>query len=96
MCKVITTLGHKMADKTPSECTRLRRQALTDHAAEKGIPLEEAMAMLDSNFASEPHSCGPESSISEDLKQRHTKAGLGVAAKMLVGLQWRDPDVSET
>jgi hypothetical protein len=54
------------------------------------------MAMLDSDFASEPHSCGPESSISEDLKQRHTKAGLGVAAKMLVGLQWRDPDVSET
>jgi hypothetical protein len=51
--------------------------------------------MLDSNFASKPHSCGPELTISEDLKQCHTKASLGTAAKMSIGLEWRDPNVSE-
>jgi hypothetical protein len=62
---------------------------------EKDILLTEAIAMVDSDFASEPHSCGHKSEMSEDMKHWHTRAGLGVAAKMSIGLEWRDPDVSE-
>jgi hypothetical protein len=51
--------------------------------------------MVDSDFASEPHSCGHKSEMSEDLKHQHTRAGLGVATKISIRLEWRDPDMSD-
>ena len=60
-----------------------------------GIPLEEAMAMIDSDYASKPQSCGDETEKAPDTADRHKKSGLGVGTKKVVGVEWRSPDVSK-
>ena len=53
------------------------------------------MAMLDTDYASEPHTCAEDADLSEDTKERRMKTGLGYKAKKTVGYQWRSPDVSD-
>jgi hypothetical protein len=60
-----------------------------------GIPLKDAIAMLDTDYASEPQTCGSDTDISDSTTDRRMKAGLGQTAKKVVGLEWRSPDVSE-
>jgi hypothetical protein len=60
-----------------------------------GIPLKDGMAMLDTDYASEAHSCGSDTDLSDGATDRRVKAGLGQMAKKVVGYEWRSPDVSE-
>jgi hypothetical protein len=71
-----------------------------------GIPLDEAMAALDTDYASEAYTCASDDETSRELGDnqdercngemaaRREKSGLGVTAKMVVGPVWRNPDVS--
>jgi hypothetical protein len=52
------------------------------------------MAMLNTDFATEPQTCGEDPSLPEELRGRRAKAGLASTAKQAVGLEWRSPDVS--
>ncbi len=60
-----------------------------------GIPLKDAMAMLDMDYASEAHTCGSDTDMSNSIMERHVKAGLGQMAKKVIGYDWRSPNVSE-
>lgn len=59
------------------------------------IPLNDAMAMLDTDYASEAQTCGSDTDASESMVDRRKNAGLGQTAKKVVGFEWRSPDVSE-
>jgi len=52
------------------------------------------MATIDTDFASEPQTCDED--VSDDVKERQAKAGVGKKGKMVVGLEWRSPDVRNT
>lgn len=64
------------------------------------------MAALDTDYASEAYTCvsddessqeggeDQEDGLNAEMARRREKAGLGVAAKMVVGPVWRNPDVS--
>ena len=54
-----------------------------------GIPLKDAIAMLDTDYASEAQTCGSDTDVSVSTMDRHTKAGLGQTAKKVVGFEWR-------
>jgi hypothetical protein len=60
-----------------------------------GIPLKEAIAMLDTDYASEAQTCGSDTDVLDSTTERRVKAGVGQTAKKVVGLEWRSPDVSE-
>ena len=60
-----------------------------------GIPLKDAMAMLDTDYASEARTCGSDTDVSDSTVNRCVKAGLRQTAKKVVGFEWRSPDVSE-
>jgi hypothetical protein len=51
------------------------------------------MAMLDTDFATEPHTCNEDANLSEELQGRQAKAGLGNTAKQAIGLEWRSVTV---
>jgi hypothetical protein len=74
-----------------------QRQAAIEHCAEKGIPIDEGVGVVDTDFASEPHSniSDSDSNFWEDLEGRRVKAGVAVKAWVNLGLAWRSPDVSE-
>jgi len=74
--------------------TNTRRQAAKEFCEDKGIPLEDAMAMLDTDYASEARTCGTDTDT-DGIADRRLKAGLDQTAKKVVGLEWRSPDVSE-
>ena len=71
------------------------RQGVKDVCEDMGIPLEDAMAMLDTDYASEAWTCGSDTDISESTVDRRVKAGLGQMVKKVVGFEWRSPNVSE-
>ena len=85
---------------------RIWRQAAKEYCAEKDIPLDEAMVVLDMDFASEPCTCVSDNEgldgtgenlnnrVGGNLARRQQKAGLGDAAKMVVDPAWRSLDVS--
>jgi hypothetical protein len=75
--------------------TKIRRQAAKDFCEDIGISLNDAMAMLDTDYASEPQTCESDTELSEDTVDRRMKSGLGQVAKKAVGFEWRSPDVSE-
>lgn len=79
----------------PLQRTNTRRQAARDFCEGTGIPLSDAMAMLDTDYASEAQTCGLDTDISDSTVDRRVKAGLGQAAKKVVGFEWRSPDVSK-
>ena len=60
------------------------------------------MATLDTDYASEPQTCASDSESSSgaedisEMAERRKKAGLGVSAKMAIGLVWRNPNVSKS
>ena len=60
-----------------------------------GIPIQEAMAVIDTDYASEPQTCGAETDSAQTTAHRCAKAGLGEMARKLVGPEWRSPDMSE-
>ena len=72
-----------------------RRQAARVFCGDMGIPLDDAMAMLDTDYASEAQTCGLDTDVSESMAKRRTNVGLGQSAKKVVGFEWRSPDVSE-
>jgi hypothetical protein len=73
-----------------------------------GIPLNEAMAALDTDYASEAYTCSDDDETSPEpgedqtnrgsgwMAMRRDKAGLGETAKMVVGPEWRSADVSRS
>jgi hypothetical protein len=63
----------------------------------KDIPVDEGVGIVDTDFASEPHSNMSDSDgeFWEDLEERRVKAGVAAKAWVTVGLAWRSPDVSE-
>jgi hypothetical protein len=65
-----------------------RRQLATEHCADKGIPIDEGVGVVDTDFASEPHSnmSDSDSDFWEDLEERRVKAGVGIKAWVTVGL----------
>jgi hypothetical protein len=75
--------------------TNIRRQAVKEFCEDEDIPLKDAMAMLDTDYASEAQTCGSDTDISDSTTDRRAKAGLGQTAKKVVGFEWRSPDVSE-
>jgi hypothetical protein len=75
--------------------TNTRRQAAKEFCEDKGIPLKDAMAMLDTDYASEAQTCGSDTELSDSTTDRRVKAGLGKTARKAVGFEWRSPDVSE-
>lgn len=64
------------------------------------------MAVLDTDYASEPYICRPDDNDLEEvgdmpgdrcimsMAERWEKVCLGKAAKVVIGLAWRSPDVS--
>lgn len=53
------------------------------------------MAMLDTDFASDPQTCVEDEDFSDgDMKERRRRAGVGEKAHMAIGQAWRSPDVS--
>lgn len=75
--------------------TNIRRQAARAFCKDKNISIDDVMAMLDTDYASEPQSCGSDTDISDSTVDRRVKAGLGQEAKKSIGFEWRSPDVSE-
>src|SRR5216683_3786991 len=67
-----------------------------EHCAEKGIPIDEGVGVVDTDFTSEPHSniSDSDSDFWEDLEERQVKAGVAAKAWVTIGLAWRSPDVS--
>ena len=66
-----------------------------DFCGDMGIPDKDAVAMLDTDYASEARTCGSDTEDSDTTADRRMKAGLGQMTKKAVGLEWRSPDVSE-
>lgn len=60
---------------------------------EKETGREGAVAMIDTDFASDILSYS-EDDLSEDTLTRRTKSGAGNSANMVVGLEWRSSNVS--
>lgn len=83
-----------MLAKQPQR-TNTRRQAARGFCEDMCIPLNDAMAMLDTDYASEAQTCGSDTDVSESTIDRRVTAGLGQTAKKVVGFEWRSPDVSE-
>jgi hypothetical protein len=52
------------------------------------------MGMVNMDFASDPETVLPEE-LSDGLEERRIKAGAGEKAKMVIGIEWRSPDVSK-
>lgn len=77
-----------------SQRTNTRRQAARDFCEDNNIPLKDAMAMLDTDHASEAQTCGSDTDVSDSTVDRRVKAGLGQTSKKVVGFEWRSPDVS--
>ncbi len=75
--------------------TNTCRHTAKDFCADMDIPLNNAMAMLDTDYASEPQTCGSDTEDSDSTADRRVKAGLGQDAKKVVGFEWRSPDVSK-
>jgi hypothetical protein len=75
--------------------TRAQRQAAEVHCVGHGIPVREVMAMLDTDFASDPQTCVEDEDFSDEMKERRIRAGVGEKAHKVVGQTWRSPDVSD-
>ena len=75
--------------------TNARRQAAEVHCTGIGIPVKEVMAMLDTDFASDPQTCVEDEDFSDDMKERRIRAGVGEKAHMAIGQTWRSTDVSD-
>jgi hypothetical protein len=71
------------------------RQAVKDFCNDEGIPLKEAMATIDTDYASKAQTCGSDTDALDSTLDRRVKAGLGQTSKKVVGYEWRSPDVSE-
>jgi len=65
------------------------------HCAGLSIPVKEVMAMLDTDFVSDPQTCVEDKDFSDDMKERHIRAGIGEKAHMAIGQTWRSTDVSD-
>jgi len=50
------------------------------------------MAALNTDFASEPETCGSDTKNASDMAERQNKAGLGAATNKSVGQVWRSVD----
>ena len=57
--------------------------------------MDDAMAILDTDYASKAQTCGSDTDGLDSTINRHVKAGLGQSVKKVVGLDWRSPDVSQ-
>jgi hypothetical protein len=77
------------------KCTNARRQVAEVHCAGLSIPVKEVMAMLDTDFVSDPQTCVEDKDFSDDMKERHIRAGIGEKAHMAIGQTWRSTDVSD-
>ena len=58
------------------------------------VPLEDAMAMLDTDYASEAQTCLSDAELLDDSKNRHTRAGLADTANKAIGIKWQTLDMS--
>jgi hypothetical protein len=65
--------------------TRVRRQAAEVYCMGHGIPVWEVMAMLDTDFASDPQTCVEDEDFSDEMKERQIRAGIGEKAHKVVG-----------
>jgi hypothetical protein len=92
VCRSLSAVG---VLKKLLQRTNTRRQATRDFCDKLGIPINDAMAMLDTDHASEAQTCGSDTDLSDSTTDRRVKAGLGQTAKKMVGFEWRSPDVSE-
>ncbi len=70
-----------------------RRQAAWDSCESMGIPIKDVMAMLDTDYASEARTCGSDTEFLDSTVDRRVRASLGQAARKVIGLEWRSPDV---
>ncbi|KAG1810293.1 uncharacterized protein HD556DRAFT_1436011 [Suillus plorans] len=70
--------------------TKIRRKAALQYEKETGN--KDAIAMIDTDYASETHTCD-EATLSDDSKMRQQEAGVGKAAKKVIRFQWRHPDL---
>jgi len=68
---------------------------MRDFYGDMNIPLDDMMAMLETDYASEAQTCGSDTDLSESTVDRRIKAGLGQTVKKVVGFEWRSSDVSE-
>lgn len=73
-----------------TKVTKSRRATAVIYEKETGR--EGAVAMIDTDFASDILSYS-EDDLSEDELTRRTKSGAGNSANMVVGLEWRSSDV---
>jgi len=75
--------------------TKAWRQAAKVHCVGLGISVWEVMAMLDTDFVSDPQTCVEDRDFSDDMKERCIWAGIGEKAHKVIGQTWRSPDVSD-
>jgi hypothetical protein len=71
------------------------RQAARDFCDEMNIPIDDVMAMLNTDYASKAQTCGSDTEVSDSTMDRCINTGLGQTGKKVVGFEWRSPDVSE-
>jgi hypothetical protein len=57
--------------------------------------MDDAMAALNTDFASEVETCGSDTENASDTATRRMKAGIGSLSNKSVGRTWRSVDVSE-
>jgi len=91
LCFFISSKKIKSLLKRTNNC----RQAARDFCGDIDIPLNDTMAMLDTDYASEAWTCESDRDILDSTVERHMKAGLGQTAKKACGFDWRSPDVSQ-
>ncbi|KAG1856440.1 hypothetical protein F4604DRAFT_1931869 [Suillus subluteus] len=97
MCRSDASKAQKAEQKKEHGCQRARHAAVTKsrHATaviyEKETGREGAVAMIDTDFASDVLSYS-EDDLSEDTLTRRAKSGAGNSANMVVGLEWRSID----
>jgi hypothetical protein len=65
--------------------TRARRQAAEVHCVGHGISVREVMAMLDTDFASDPQTYVEDEDFSDEIKERLIRASIGKKAHKVVG-----------
>ncbi|KAG1885198.1 hypothetical protein F4604DRAFT_1918862 [Suillus subluteus] len=94
MCCSDASKAQKAERKKEHGCQRAHRAAVTKSRRataviyEKETGREGAVAMIDTDFASDVLSYS-EDNLSEDTLTRRAKSGAGNSANMVVGLEWR-------
>ncbi len=64
-----------------------QRQATQDSCEGMGIPIKDAMAMLNTDYTSEARTCRSDTEFLDSTVDRQVRASLGQATRKVIGLE---------